>query len=86
VFRGITFPLGLYCPNLAPKRKHILTILGPPFSSAGAFHGKTEFGLLLEDAKENIPNFERDAKSLIMRSFRKDWPGFRFLIIPPYRS
>jgi len=67
----------LICPEWAPKGRHLNLILGAPSRSEEPFDGQKELGKLLEDAKEFLPDFDQEADEWIMRSFRKDWPGFR---------
>jgi phytoene dehydrogenase-like protein len=67
----------LICPQWAPEGKHLTIVLGPPSRSEEPFDGKKEFELILEDAGEFLPGFDREAQDWIMRSFRGDWPGFR---------
>ncbi len=74
---AFTHTPSLICPEYAPEGKHMTNILGPPSCSEEPFDGKKEFGLLLEDAREFLPGFDQKAGDWTMRSFRKDWPGFR---------
>ncbi|MBW1785966.1 MAG: NAD(P)/FAD-dependent oxidoreductase, partial [Deltaproteobacteria bacterium] len=67
----------LLCPEWAPEGMHLNLILGAPSRSEEPFDGQTELELLLEDAKEFFLDFDQETDDWIMRSFRKDWPGFR---------
>jgi phytoene dehydrogenase-like protein len=67
----------LICPEWAPEGRHLNLILGPPSRSEEPFDGQEELNLLLEDAKEFLPGFDPETDDWLMRSFRKDWPGFR---------
>jgi len=67
----------LVCPEWAPEGMHLNLILGAPSRSEEPFDGQGEFKLLLEDAKEFFLDFDQQTDHWIMRSFRKDWPGFR---------
>lgn len=67
----------LICPEWAPKGRHLNLILGAPSRSEEPFDGKQELQALLEDAKEFLPGFDPKTDECIMRSYRKDWPGFR---------
>jgi len=67
----------LVCPEWAPEGKHLTVLLGTPAVSDEPFDGKREFDLLLDDAHDFLPGFQMESASYIMRSYRKDWPGFR---------
>ncbi|MFC1895718.1 phytoene desaturase family protein [Thermodesulfobacteriota bacterium] len=67
----------LICPELAPQGKHITTVLGPPSLSEEPLNLREEFETLLQDARDALAGFEKHGGKLLMRSFRKDWPGFR---------
>ncbi len=67
----------LICPEWAPEGRHLNIILGAPSRSEEPFNGQKELKLLLEDAKEFFLDFDQETDDWIMRSFRKDWPGFR---------
>jgi len=67
----------LLCPDLAPKGKHITIVLGAPRRSEEPLDVEEEFKLLLRDARANLPKFDRYARNWVLRSFRKDWPGYR---------
>jgi len=65
------------CPELAPEGKHLTTVLGTPEFSSLLLDLRREFELMTEDARDNIPGFDRYAAEVMMRSFRGDWPGYR---------
>jgi hypothetical protein len=67
----------LICPEWAPAGRHLTVLLGSPAVSEEPFDGQREFDLLLEDAQDFLPGFRRDSGNYMMRSYRKDWPGFR---------
>jgi len=66
------------CPELAPKGKHITTVLGVPAHS-DPLDLRGEFDAVMEDARESIAGFDEYKDRLLMRSFHSAWPGHRAL-------
>jgi phytoene dehydrogenase-like protein len=65
----------LACPELAPKGKHLLEVGCAPESSIGPINFKKEMEFIMQDIRENLPDFDRYAKILLARRHYADWPG-----------
>ncbi len=64
------------CPEISRSGKHLTTVLGT-LELTEPLDVRGQFELLMEDARENIPDLDRQAEDIMMRSFYGEWPGFR---------
>jgi len=67
----------LLCPEHAPEGRHLLGAGGVPVSVEPPYDLKGDRELLLQDLREHVPGFDRDAEVLTFSYFRGDWPGYR---------
>lgn len=62
----------LLCPELAPPGKHLLVAGGvfgsPPLDIEG------EIKLNIQDLRDNLPGFDKEAELLMVGCFRDEWP------------
>jgi phytoene dehydrogenase-like protein len=89
-FRGVTFlPEGrrqvsvmctsLVYPEYAPLGKHLLQAWAVPDSSFLPLDPKKEIDMVVQDLREAIPRFDREAEILHVSYWQKDWPMYRAL-------
>ncbi len=62
------------CPQYAPPGKHLLNIGGYFKPSTPPYNPEKEIDLVLQDSKEIVPGFEREAEILHIGTFHGDWP------------
>ena len=66
----------LTCPELSPPGKFLHTAQCQPKSEFAPLDPKEEIEAAMDDLRENIPGFDRDAEILnISCFFNPDWPG-----------
>jgi len=89
-FRGVTFlPEGrrqvsvmctsLVYPEYAPQERHLLQAWATPDSSFLPLDPKKEIDMVVQDLREAIPRFDREAEILHVSYWQKDWPMYRAL-------
>jgi len=89
-FRGVMFfPEGrrqvsvmctsLVYPEYAPPRKHLLQAWAAPDSSFLPLDPAKEIDMVVQDLREAIPRFDREAEILHVSYWQKDWPMYRAL-------
>lgn len=66
----------LLCPELAPKGKHILMAGGTPRSSMPPYDLKADKEQIIEELRDNIPDFDKRAEVLTVSYFRGECPGY----------
>ncbi len=69
----------LVYPEYAPPGKHLTQAWATPESSFLPMDTKKELDLLVQDVREAIPGFDRDAEILHASYWQKDWPMYRAL-------
>jgi len=72
--------LTLTCPELSPPGKYLHTAQCQPRSQFAPLNPSQEIEAAIEDLRENLPGFDKDAEVLhIACMFNPDWPGYRNL-------
>jgi len=69
----------LVYPEYAPPGKHLLQAWAAPESSFLPLDTKKEIDLMVQDVREAIPGFDREAEILHVSYWQKDWPMYRAL-------
>jgi phytoene dehydrogenase-like protein len=69
----------LVYPEYAPPGKHLLQAWAAPESSFLPMDTKKELDLMVQDVREAIPGFDREAEILHVSYWQKDWPMYRAL-------
>ena len=69
----------LVYPEYAPPGKHLLQAWAAPDSSFLPMDTKKELDLMVQDVREAIPGFDKDAEILHVSYWQKDWPMYRAL-------
>ena len=64
-------------PEYAPPGKHLLQAWAAHESSFLPLNTKREVDLMVQDLREAIPSFDRDAEILHVSYWQKDWPMYR---------
>jgi len=64
-------------PEYAPSGKHRLQVWSAPDSSFLPLNTKKEVDLMVEDLRDAIPHFDREAEILHVSYWQKDWPMYR---------
>jgi len=64
-------------PEYAPPGKHLLQAWAAPDSSFLPLNTKKEVDLMVQDLRDAIPNFDKDAEILHVSYWQKDWPMYR---------
>lgn len=64
-------------PEYAPPGKHLLQAWAAPDSSFLPLNAGRELDLVVQDLRDAIPNFDRDADILHVSYWQKDWPMYR---------
>jgi phytoene dehydrogenase-like protein len=67
----------LVYPEYAPPGKHLLQAWAAPESSFLPLDTKKELDLMVQDIRETIPGFDRDAEILHVSYWQKEWPMYR---------
>jgi len=67
----------LVYPEYAPPGKHLLQAWAAPESSFLPLDAKKELDLMVQDIRETIPGFDRDAEILHVSYWQKEWPMYR---------
>ncbi len=66
-------------PEYAPPGKHLLQAWAAPDSSFLPLNTATEVDMVIQDLREAIPGFDRQAEILHVSYWQKDWPMYRAL-------
>ncbi len=69
----------LTCPGLAPPGRHWIESIGVPSSSLLPLRLEKEIELLIQDLRDNLPQFDREAEILLVSCFQRDWPLYHAL-------
>ena len=69
----------LTCPELAPPEKHLLMAYSVPDSSFLPLRPEKEIELVIQDLRDNLPGFDREAEILHVSYWQRDWPVYRAL-------
>ncbi len=69
----------LVYPEYAPPGKHLTQAWAAPESSFLPLDTERQLDMLLQDVREAIPGFDRDAEILHASYWQKDWPMYRAL-------
>ena len=62
------------CPEFAPPGKHLLNIGGYFSPSTPPYNPEKEIALIMEDSREIVPGFDKDAEIIHVGTFHGDWP------------
>jgi phytoene dehydrogenase-like protein len=62
------------CPEFAPPGKHLLNIGGYFSPTTPPYNPEKEIDLIMQDSKEIVPGFDKDAEILHIGTFHGDWP------------
>jgi phytoene desaturase len=65
------------CPEMAPEGWNLYVGTGVPDPAIGDFDEAANTELLMQDLREQIPNFDQDARILSVVVTRDDWPPQR---------
>ena len=65
------------CPEHAPPGMHLLVVGGPPAQAFLPVDFKKEIECIIQDVRENFPDFDKYGKVLMTSVFDKDWPVIR---------
>ena len=66
----------LICPGLAPEGKHVLMAGGTPLSSLPPYDVKADKAQMVQELRDNIPDFDNKAEILTVSYFRGNCPGY----------
>ncbi len=66
----------LVCPALAPDGKHVLMAGGTPLSSLPPYDVQADKAQIVQELRDNIPDFDRRAEILTVSYFRGECPGY----------
>lgn len=66
-------------PEYAPPGKHLLQVWAAPDSSFLPLNTTAEVDTVVQDLKDAIPRFDREAEILHVSYWQKDWPMYRAL-------
>jgi len=66
----------LLCPELAPEGKHVLMAGGTPLSSLPPYDVKADKAQIVQELRDNIPDFDNKAEILTVSYFRGNCPGY----------
>jgi len=66
-------------PEYAPRGKHLLQAWAAPDSSFLPMDTAREVDMVLQDLRDAIPQFDREAEILHVSYWQKDWPMYRAL-------
>jgi phytoene desaturase len=66
----------LVCPALAPEGKHVLMAGGTPLSSLPPYDVRADKAQIVQELRDNIPDFDGRAEILTVSYFRGDCPGY----------
>lgn len=66
----------LVCPALAPKGKHMLMAGGTPLSSLPPYDVQADKAQIVQELRDNIPDFDSRAEILTVSYFRGECPGY----------
>ncbi|MCX6000873.1 MAG: FAD-dependent oxidoreductase, partial [Chloroflexi bacterium] len=66
-------------PEYAPPGKHLLQAWAAPDSSFLPMDTGREIDLVVQDLREAIPQFDREAEILLASYWQKEWPMYRAL-------
>jgi len=69
----------LTCPELAPPGKHLLMAYSAPGSSFLLQRPEKEIELVIQDLRDNLPRFDREAEVFHTSYWQRDWPIYRAL-------
>ena len=69
----------LTCPELAPPGRHWIEAVGYPSSSFLPLKLEKEIELIIQDLRDNLPRFDREAEVLHVSCFQRDWPSYHAL-------
>lgn len=69
----------LIYPEYAPPGKHLLQVWAAPDSSFLPLNAGREIDMVVQDLKETIPQFEKEAEIVHVSYWQKDWPMYRAL-------
>lgn len=67
----------LVYPEYAPPGKHLTQVWAAPESSFLPLDTRKQLDMLVQDAREAIPGFDREAEILHASYWQKDWPMYR---------
>jgi phytoene dehydrogenase-like protein len=65
------------CPELAPPGWNLYVAYGVPVPAVGDFDEEEEVALTMQDLRDQIKGFDRNAHILSVRVMRGDWPAQR---------